>query len=169
MFLSFNGLIFISDNRTTILYDMGAADTNQGLWFCTNPYAGSLPHPKCKEIINASHTLLMFFYRLMTIFATDNRTTILYYMGVADTNQVLWFKANPSAGSLLHPNRLSKKHVFIKRHLIPHDEIGSTGQLVGKGLGGNSAICFSHFLLIKPLGFGNVPFGKVRCFNISPC
>jgi hypothetical protein len=79
------------------------------------------------------------------------------------------FYTNPFAGSLLHPNRLSEKHIFIKRHLIPHDKIGGTSQLVGKSFGGNSAVGFSHFLLIKPLGFGNVPFGKVRCFNISPC
>jgi len=50
----------------------------------------------------------------------------------------------------------------------PHDEIGGTSQLVGKSLGGNSNVCFSQFLLIKPLGFGNVPFGKVRSLNICP-
>jgi hypothetical protein len=90
-------------------------------------------------------------------------------VGAADANHILWFNANPYAGSLLHPNRLSKKHVFIKGYLIPHDEIRGPRQLVGKSLGGNSAVGFSHFVLIKPLGLGNVPFGKVRGFNISPC
>jgi len=89
-------------------------------------------------------------------------------VGAADTNQTLWLNTNPNTGSLPHPNRLSEKHVFIKRYLIPHDKIGSTGQLVGKSLGGNSAVGFSHFLLIKPLGLGNVSFGKVSCFNIGP-
>ena len=82
--------------------------------------------------------------------------------------QTLWLNTNPIAGSLPHPNRLSEKHIFIKRHLIPHDKIGGTGQLIGKGFGGNSAVCFGHFLLIKPLGFGNVPLGEVSCLNIGP-
>jgi len=89
-------------------------------------------------------------------------------VGATDTNQTLWFNANPISGSLSHPNRLFEKHVFIKRNLVPHNKIRSTGQLVGKGLGCNSAVGFSHFLLIKSLGSGYVPFGKVSGFNIGP-
>jgi hypothetical protein len=146
----------------------GAAATNQILWFCTNPYTGSLPRPKCKTKLLTPHTRLIYFINGF-VFVSDNTATIFYYVGAAATNQVLWFNTNPFAGSLPHPNRLSKKHIFIKGYLIPHDEIGGSGQLVGKGLGGNSAVGFSHFLLIKPLGFGDVHFGKVRGFNISPC
>ena len=146
----------------------GAAATNQILWFYTNPYAGSLPHPKCKTKLLTHHIRLMYFINCF-ILVSDNKAIIFYFVGAAITNQVLWFNTNPYTGSLLHPNRLSKEHIFIKRYLIPHDKIRSAGQFVGKSLGGNSAVGFSHFLLIKPLGFGNVPFGKVRGFNISPC
>ncbi len=146
----------------------GAAATNQTLWFYTNPFAGSLPHPKCRTKLLTHHTLLIYFFNCF-VFVSDNKAIIIYNMGAAATNQVLWFYTNPFAGSLPHPNRLSEKHVFIKRYLIPHDKIGSTSQLVGKRLGCNSAVGFSHFLLIKPLGFGHVPLGKVRGFNISPC
>jgi len=146
----------------------GAVATNHILWFCTNPYAGSLPHPKCKTKLLTHLTRLIYFINCF-VFVSDNKTIIFNYVGAADTNQVLWLYTNPYTGCLLHPNRLPKKHVFIKRYLIPHDEKRGPGQLVGKGLGGNSTVGFGHFVLIKPLGFGNVPFGKVRCFNISPC
>ena len=141
---------------------------NHILWFYPNPYAGSLPHPKCKIKLLTHLTRLIYFINCF-VFVSDNQAIYFHYVGATDTNQVLWFYSNPYAGSLSHPKRLSKKHVFIKRHLIAHDKIRGACQFVGKRLGGNSAVGFSHFLLIKPLGFGNVPFGKVRGFNISPC
>ena len=144
----------------------GAAATNQVLWFCPNPYAGSLPHPKCKTKLLTHHIRLIYFFNYFR-FVSD-KAIIFYYVGAGDTNHILRFYTNPYTGSLPHPNRLSEKHVFIKRHLIPHHKIGSTGQLVSKGLGSNSFVAFGHFLLKKSLGLGNVPFGKVSCFNISP-
>jgi len=81
----------------------GAAATNHILWFCTNPYAGSLPHPKCKTKLLTHHTRLTYFINCF-VFVSDNKAIIFYYVGAADTNQVLWFNTNPYTGSLPHPN-----------------------------------------------------------------
>ena len=132
---------------------VGVSVTNQILWFYTNPFIGSLLRPKCKIKLLTHHILLM------CIFVRWVQQLPITSCGYT----------NPNAGSLSHPNRLSKQHVFIKRHLIPHNKIGSTGQLIGKSLSCYSAVGFSHFFLIKSLGFGNISFGKMSCFNISPC
>jgi len=129
---------------------VGAAVANQILWFCTNPHVGSLPHPKYRTKLLTHHTFPIYFFNCV-LFVSDNKDNdFLLLCGTTVAHQTLWFFTNPYVGSLPQSNRLSKKHIFIKRYLIPHDKIGGTGQLVGKSLGGDSAIGPGHFPLIKP-------------------
>ena len=76
-----------------------------------------------------------------------------YYIWVAaDTNQTLWFSANPISGSLPQPKSLFIKLVFIKRHMIAHDVIRCSAELVAQCFNRNDTIAFGFFSLIESLG-----------------
>jgi len=78
------------------------------------------------------------------------------------------FYTNPTAGSLLHPNRLTKKHVLIKRHIITHDIIRCPANFIAQCFDGNNTVSLGFFLLIKSLCPITMPDHKVCCFYICP-
>ena len=78
------------------------------------------------------------------------------------------FYTNPISGSLLHPNSLTKKPLWIIGHLISHNVVGCLGQFVTQCLDSNCPIGLCHLALIETLGMGVRPDGKVSCLYICP-
>jgi len=75
------------------------------------------------------------------------------------------FYTNPY---LPHPNRLTKKHVLIKRHMITHDKIRCPADLIAQCFDCNNTVSLGFFLLIKSLCLNTMPGCKVCCFYICP-
>jgi len=67
-------------------------------------------------------------------------------------NHISELFTNPVAGSLPQPFRLPKHLLYIKRHLIPHDEICCPGQFCRKRLGGYRRIPLCKLALIANKG-----------------
>src|ERR1700730_17251194 len=65
-------------------------------------------------------------------------------------------------------SNLTKQSGRIKRHLITHDVITSTGQLVREGIHGEYWITLCSLPLVKALGRGQILDRKVRRLEERP-
>ena len=74
---------------------------------------------------------------------------------------------NPFFGSLPQPV-LSECFFWVVVDSITDDEVGSSGQFMGKSFDGDDFVSLCEFAVIEAFSIGAVAFGKVSGFHIGP-
>ncbi len=96
----------------------------------------------------------------------------LYYWVERITNQKSGF-ARPYTGSPLQPSCDQRSFsdedlLWLKDHLIPHDEVRRPRQLVGKGIVRNHKIRLLHLAIVVRPGLRIAASGALGCLGLGP-